>query len=120
MPMPVGDTVSVGPDAVSFDAITMPATPAPAPPTMLATVVCDKPPPLEAAVPDATDDASAAVATVVCAMEIAAVCPWNAADAAICRVPLLVAARPVAVARPVAFVVTVSVRAPLNVARPFE
>jgi hypothetical protein len=37
----------------------------------------------------------ASPATVVCAIEIAAVCPWNAADAAICTVPLPSCCKPI-------------------------
>src|SRR5262249_33422331 len=56
-----------------------PPTAAPAPPTMPAIARFARPPPppppLPAAAPDATVDASAAVITVVCAIEIAAVWP---------------------------------------------
>ena len=49
-----------------FDASTTPAIPAPAPPTMPATAVWGMPPPAPAApVPEANDEASAAVSTVV-------------------------------------------------------
>ena len=60
---------------VCLAASTPPA--APAPPRMAASAVCDKPlpPALAVLVPAATDDPSAAVATVVCAMVTAAVCP---------------------------------------------
>src|SRR5437773_1856324 len=61
----------------AFDAISAPPMPAPAPATIPAMARLDKPPPPPAlaAVPDAIDDASAAVITAVWAIETAAVCP---------------------------------------------
>src|SRR5262245_45040109 len=65
------------PDDSFDDASTPPAIPAPAPPAIPTTARWDNPPPLALAapVPEAIDAASAAVTTVVCAIEIAAVCP---------------------------------------------